>query len=359
MNILYLSAKKKWGGVVTWQVRTAQELEKRGHRVWMISNKDSSLSLHAPDDIHLLPVRTGMDFNPFLIAFLLRFIKKNDIELMATNIKKEVIAGGLAARLCRIPSVRFIGNEKDVDDSRRLQQYLVDQYIFPCHTCKELAQRKNPWLGDEVCRVIHIGHNRVIYTRDEVAAQRKQWGVPMDGIVVGFTGRLVRSKGIESLIKAFAEIASRRPQARLVITGEGKHRAEFQNLAHQLHLAERIIFTGFVPDPMLSAAAYDIAVLPSHYEAFPYTIVEYLAVGRPVVATGVGGVHEIISDGENGLIVQVQNVAQLSERILRLIDDPELRGQFSTAAARTIDRTYSEDRMIDQFEQFYQNCISQ
>ncbi len=357
MNILYLNSKKKWGGVVTLTVKTAQELQKRGHNVWIVSSSRSALSAHAPQDIQLVRRRSGMDFNPYFIAFIIRFIKTNSIELIVTNIKKEMIAGGMAARICGLTSVRLIGNEKDVDDSRLLQRLLVDKYIFPCRTTLELAQKKNPWLKEKDCRVIYNGVNLVEFDSEKVSDLRRRWGISQDGVIIGYTGRLVRSKGINTLIRAFAEVADKRPQAFLVLTGDGPHKSEFMELADKMNLAGRVIFTGFVTSPLLHAAAYDVGVLPSYKEAFPFAIVEYFAAGCPVVATRVGGVHEIITDGENGFTVPAQDATQLAERLLQMVDDPSLRERLRRGARKAIEEMFSQDRMIDGFERFYQECI--
>ena len=168
MNILYVSAKKKWGGVVSWQVHTARELEKRGHRVWIISAKNSALTRNAPKDIRLLAKKIGMNYSPLMIAYLIRFIKKENINVIASNIKKELIAAGAAARWCGIPSLRFIGNEKDFNNSRFLQKRLIDLYIVPCAKTKKLAMQRHRWLKEDDFAVIHIGHNLVHFPQQQI-----------------------------------------------------------------------------------------------------------------------------------------------------------------------------------------------
>jgi glycosyltransferase involved in cell wall biosynthesis len=356
MNVLYVSSKKGWGGVVSWQVRTAQALEKRGHSVWILSARKSALTRQAPADIRLIPVKFGMDYNPFLIFFLVRFIKKHGINLVASNIKKELIAGGIAARICRIPSVRFIGNEYDFQKIRSLQLRLIDGNVVPCEHTKKLIRDSYPWVPEPSLHVIHIGRNTARFTAGETAAQRASWGVPPDSLVIGVTGRLVRSKGAGFLIEAFSKIAGR-PGLHLVISGVGGDREFFEARVRELGLEGKVIFAGFVENTQLAAAAYDIAVLPSDYEGFPYTLVEYMSVGTPVISTRVGGTGEIVLDGKNGFLIEPRNVSQLADQLTVLINDKKLRSDFGRAAEETVHRHFSEDRMIDRFIELYGEMI--
>jgi len=356
MNLLYVSSKKTWGGVVSWQVRTAQELEKRGHTVWVLSARKSALTRQAPRDIRLIPVKFGMDYNPLLIFRLVRFIRKNRIDAVASNIKKELIAGGIAARICGIPSIRFIGNENDFQKIRFLQLRLVDRNVVPCEHTKKLILEQYPWVPERSLHVIHIGRNAARFSHEEIAAQRASWGVNRDDLVIGVTGRLVEAKGQGFLIRAFSRVAGR-PGLVLVIAGAGKDRGSFEAAARDLNLRGKVIFAGFVENTGLAAAAYDIAVLPSDYEGFPYALVEYMSVGTPVISTRVGGTDEIVQDGKNGFSIEPRNEDQLVERLSTLIEDPKLRREFGDAAGETIRLRFSEDLMIDRFIELYGEMI--
>jgi len=361
MKLLYVSSKKTWGGVVSWQVRTAQELEKKGHTVWILSARKSALTRQAPPGLRLIPVKFGMDYSPLLIFRLVRFIKRNRIDAVASNIKKELIAGGIAARICGIPSVRFIGNENDFQKIRRLQLRLVDRNVVPCEHTKRQILEQHPWVPAKSLDVIHIGRNPVRFSRGEIAAQRTTWGVRRNQLVIGVTGRLVEAKGQGFLIRAFSKVASREAAGRrdpvLVIAGAGRDRGSFEALAGELKLGGKVFFTGFVENTGLAAAAYDIAVLPSDTEGFPYALVEYMSAGTAVISTAVGGTPEIVRDGENGFLIEPRNEGQLAERLSRLVRDPKLRREFGRAARETIRSRFSEDRMIDRFISLYGGMI--
>ncbi|MBC8385631.1 MAG: hypothetical protein H8E57_08970 [Candidatus Cloacimonetes bacterium] len=102
MNILYLSSKKNWGGVVSWMIKTASGLEKKGHKVWILSHPDSQLNQNLPGWNRLISKKLGADYNPLMIAYIVYFIKNNKIDLLVTNIEKEISIGGVAAKICGI-----------------------------------------------------------------------------------------------------------------------------------------------------------------------------------------------------------------------------------------------------------------
>ncbi|MBN1782769.1 glycosyltransferase family 4 protein [bacterium] len=353
MNILYVSSKKNWGGVISLTVRTARELEKRGHRVWIVSARHSVLTRKAPKGIHLVPRKFGMDFNPATIYFLVRLIRKQQIDLVVTNIKKELSTGGVAARICGIPSVRLIGNERDFKNIRELHLRVIDQCILPCEYTRKTALEQVPWLPEHTLHVIYNGLDPAEFGRDEKAAVKRSWGLGPDDPVIGLTGRLVTSKGIDFLIRAFAGIAGRYPDWTLVITGRGKDGEIFKELARGLNMEKRILFPGFTSEPLASAAAYDIGILASDFEAFPYVVVEYMAAGVPVIATRTGGTEELVTHEKNGFIIEPRNEPELCRYLSLLMEDGKLRRSMGKAAAQSIGMKFSEQRMNDRFEEKY------
>lgn len=349
MNILFISSKKNWGGVVSWTARLAIGLQKN-HKTWVFSKEKSSFTRNAPEDINLIPVNIGMTGNPVLIAKTIAFCKKQKIDVIVTNIKKEVIVGGIAGRLLDIPVVRLIGNELNYDFAESNFKKYVTKDIVPCHHVKKLAMDKYKWVKDDKLEVIHIGVNSVKYTDEAVLAERIRWGVADDTIVIGITGRLAKGKGVDFLVRSFREIHMKHNNVVIVVTGAGDQRENLEKLVKDQDLEEKVIFAGFAPDPILSAAAYDIAVLASEYEAFPYTIVEYFSVGSAVITTDVGGATELVKHNENGLVVESGNIKDMSSAMSRLLEDKKLRDSFRKKSLEAIKNEFSEDIMINKFE---------
>jgi len=339
--------------------KTAAGLERRGHHVWIVTHPDCRFTRSTESRLKLIPKRLGMDFNPLAIGFLIRLIRKNRIDLVVTNIQKELIAGGIAARLCGIPNVRRIGNELDLNSKYRWRQRMfVDHSIVPCDAVLTRAMKKAKWLDPSAFSTIYNGRNVATYPVNEIEDQRRAWGLSTNDFIIGSTSQLTTPKNIDRLIHVFSRVRERHPACYLIITGEGPERANLETLSADLGISESVIFPGFSSDAMKTAASYDIAVCNSAIEGFPNSIVEYFAAGRPVIATNVGGIQEMLRDGENGILIESRNDDQLLSKLLLLIGNRDLRERLGREAVETIRSGFSEDMMIERLEALFQDVIA-
>lgn len=356
LNLLYISSKKKWGGVSSWMEKTALGLSRRGHRIWIVAHPKGRFMRSANRDLNLLPHKLGMDYNPFSILYLLYQIKKKRIDMVVTNIEKEVAIGGMAARLARIPNVRRVGREDDFNQRWKVKWHhrlFVDHCIVPCNLIRDNAVKRAPWLNPEKFITIYNGRNIHTFTSEQINRQRKQWGINSDTCVIGSTSQLSSSKGLEGLIRVFARITTHHPHTRLVITGEGKLKRDLMDLSGKLGIRTLVTFAGFSSDPLQTAAAYDIAVCNSLFEGFPNTVVEYFSAGRPVITTDAGGVTEMARHEDNALLIPCNDEKKLFSNLTRLIQSPHLRSHLGENAVKTIECGFSEKIMLDRLEKFY------
>jgi glycosyltransferase involved in cell wall biosynthesis len=178
--------------------------------------------------------------------------------------------------------------------------------------------------------------------REELRAE-----LGLAGDVLVFAGRLGPQKELGTGLAALVGV----PGVTLVVAGDGPERVALERRSAELGLDERVRFLGSVPrDRVLELfRAADASVLPSAWENFPHTVVEALAVGCPVIATAVGGVPEVIRDGENGLLVAPRDADALAAAIARFFGDAELRARLAAAAAPSV-AGYSEDAVFTAIE---------
>jgi glycosyltransferase involved in cell wall biosynthesis len=179
-------------------------------------------------------------------------------------------------------------------------------------------------------------------SRDELRAD-----LGIDGRTLVFAGRLGPQKALGVALAALVDVSD----VALVVVGDGPERAALEARAAELGLDGRVKFLGSVPrDAVLRLfGAADASVLPSSWENFPHTVVESLAVGCPVIATAVGGVPEVVRDGENGLLVAPNDPSALSAAISRFFSDAGLRERLSAAAAPSV-AGYSEESVFTTIE---------
>jgi glycosyltransferase involved in cell wall biosynthesis len=154
--------------------------------------------------------------------------------------------------------------------------------------------------------------------------------------LLAFAGRLTAAKNLDVALRALVAADS----ATLVVVGDGEERRALERTAAELGVASRTRFLGARPrgEVLGVLCSADVAVLPSAWENFPHAAVEALAMGTPVVATAVGGVPEIIRDGENGLLVPAGDVEAFSAAVVRVLDDDSLRDRLRTNAAASVER---------------------
>jgi len=160
--------------------------------------------------------------------------------------------------------------------------------------------------------------------------------------LVVFAGRLTAAKNLDVAVRA----VERLPEATLIVIGDGEERQRLEGTA-----GDRVRFVGARPrsEVLGFLAAADVAVLPSAWENFPHAVVEALAMGTPVVATRVGGVPEIVRDGQNGLLVEPGDDAGFASALERVVRDEDLRARLAAAAAASVER-FSSDAIYGELE---------
>ena len=174
-------------------------------------------------------------------------------------------------------------------------------------------------------------------------------------IVLGL-GRLVRDKGFDLAVEAFAQVRVRCPGARLALAGDGPERAALERQAAETGLDGAVEFRGWVaPEAVPSIIAESaVVVVPSRWrEAFCLVALEASLLARPVVVTAVGGLPEVVADGETGLVVAKEDAASLAAALARLLDDPALARRLGTEGARRARRLFGFEAYVDAHEELY------
>ncbi len=194
---------------------------------------------------------------------------------------------------------------------------------------------------------------------DEPARQavRAELGLSQDDLVVGTVSRFEPRKGHRYLIEAAARLADTFPRLRVLLVGDGPIMEEVAALAREAGIADRTVMTGFRTDVARMFAAMDVHVLTSLWEGLPRVLVQAAAVGRPSVTFACDGAHEIVDDGMNGFVVEMKNVAQLTDRLRVLLTDPETRERMGAAARRKVDDRWDRQEMVRRIENLYEDLL--
>ncbi|MCS7124306.1 MAG: glycosyltransferase family 4 protein [Candidatus Bathyarchaeota archaeon] len=266
------------------------------------------------------------------------------------------------------PFLGLNGNEKIVRSFNSLLRFFEHKLLersdkiiaVSTHTKMELLEHY-----DVSANKVHVIYNGVDINKfkptDEKDKVKREMGFVDDKVVL-YVGRLYRRKGLRTLLKAVPFILRKIKDVKFVISGKGfrNEEKELRVLASKLKVEKNVFFLGYTPDdklPKLYQAA-EVFVLPSVYEGMPFTLLEALASGLPVVATNVGGIPEVVNHGENGLLVKSQDLQGLVEGILYLLENPDFAHEMGLSGRKTVEKNFSWQKVARQVLEVYNEVLA-
>jgi hypothetical protein len=261
------------------------------------------------------------------------------------------LTAGAAAMLAGVPCVWFQVGTPRPDWLDRVATLMPARGVLVLSKAAASAQarvwpRRRQWL-------VHPGASLDAFDSSKLpsaAVARSRLGIPPDGPLIGMVGRLQRWKGIHVFVAAMARVHAVRPDVRAVIVGaphetEPRYADELRAQSHSLGLGGVVTFAGFQSNVPEWMQAMDVFVHASDREPFGIVVIEAMALGKPVIAGAGGGPAEIVTDGENGLLVPYGDEQSLAQAILRYLDDHAFAARLGAAArvraAVFDDRTYA------------------
>ena len=363
MNILYLTNHLNTGGITSYVLTLASGLKKRGHNIYLASGGGEMLASFQQNGIIYLPLplKTKAELSPqifFSALGLARIVRQYGIELIHANSRTTQVVACLTSRLRHIA---YISTCHGFFKKRILRR------LFPCWGNKVIAvseQVREHLLRDFKVEEtdIRLVNNGIDIDRFGIRdpayglSKKKELGLGQ-GPVVGIVARLSDVKGHVYLIEAMQEVMAVFPAVQLLIVGEGKMQTELMRLTRRLGIERRVFFLPSVRDTAGVLLAMDIFVLPSLREGLGLSLMEAMAMGLAVVASDIGGIKSLVRHGDNGLLVEAGNVRQLSAAILTLLKDKDKAKMLGRGARSTIEKNFSQDKMILATEKVYAECL--
>jgi glycosyltransferase involved in cell wall biosynthesis len=251
----------------------------------------------------------------------------------------------------------------DLDWRQRLPLLPVDCFIF---VSREARRQFGISLPDRKTRVIYDAIE--LPNEDTVSsglAVRDELGIPADCIVVGMVARVNPQKDYFTLASAAANVVRSHPNTRFLVVGDNsvvplnrEHYEEVTQALCRLGIQDHFVFTGHRDDVSRLIAAMDISVLVTHREGFGLCIAEAMAMRKPVVATAVGGLLEVVEAGVTGYLHRHENSDELAEMIVSLIDDPDAAESLGNAGYEHVRRNYSREAFDRDISAVYLDLIS-
>lgn len=361
-NVLHVQKSSGIGGSERHLLTLLPALAARGVDVAMLvlraGRGDVFTAALRAHGIPTVEIPAGPDVSPALVARLASTVLGRRPDLVHTHLIHADVHAQLAARLVGVPAVSTVHGahgfyrrqpykaaaaaagrlaRRTIAISRHVERMLVAGGIVP-------ASR---------VRVVHYGIDVSVWAPEAAAGARPAVG---DGgaacdLVVGIASRLIAGKGHDVLIRAAAQARCAGVELRVLVAGDGPERQRLEALVAQERIADAVFFLGFVADVASFMAACDVIAFPTLPwlgEGFGLAALEAMAVGRPVVASAVASLPEVVADGETGVLVEPGDPGSLAGALQTLASEPRRRQRMGVAGRERAAQCFSLDRMVDE-----------
>jgi glycosyltransferase involved in cell wall biosynthesis len=385
IKILRVIARLNMGGPTLHVAYLTEGLRKRGYDTTLVAGslargEDSMAFVADAHGVEIVRIdELGREISPLrdLMATirLARLIRKERPQILHTHTAKAGTVGRVAARLAgsRKPPIivhTFHGHvlRGYFGPVRSLLFRLLERWLARGTTALVAV---SPQVRDDLVAlgvapverfvVVRLGielDERVGPELNGRAETRRYLGISGDRFAVGWIGRMTAVKRTDDVLIAFKGLRDSGIDAVLCMVGDGPDRVLLERRARELGVTRDMVFLGYQEDVAPFYAAFDALVLPSENEGTPVSVIEALAAELPVVATRVGGVPDVVTDGEDGFLVDAGATDDLAERLGRLARDPELRARMGKKGRERVLPRYAVERLVDDVDELYRSLLS-
>ncbi len=365
-KILHLTTHLNIGGITTYIYLLGKGLDSAHYETSVFSSGGEMEKQFNKSGIrtYASPFRTKSELSPklyFAIPEVIRIIKNENINLLHAHTRVTQVMAWWIQKITGIPYVSTChGFYK-----RRLGRRLL-----PAWGNKVIAI--SPPVADSLVNEFKVPAEKVktilnaidIDTLEDLVRQKNQSSITIEydlqstKPILGIVARIVKDKGHEYLLKAFAQLLPQYPDLKLLVVGTGSYLSDVKKLADQLSLTKNLTFVGNLNDVTKALAVIDIFILPAVWrEGFGLSIVEAMALKKPVIATNIWALNSLVQNKVNGLLIQPKNVTELASAITELIENQDLRRAVGEKAYKTVQEQFSIKRMTRDFDRLYQQIL--
>ncbi len=350
-SFLFVDTEKVWRGGQEQLFTLARGLRQRGHEVHLAHPPDSALGTRCGSIGAILhPLAIGSEISFAALLRLYFVIKSVHPDILAFNTPKAILLGSLASRFAPA-GIRIVFRRVDFPlgksvFSRLKYTWGIDGVI----TISDSIRNRLRSAGVPAAKIVTIYEGIDLPLYPEADRCRR----PGEPLTVGVVSHLSREKGISRLVEAASLLPESNKKFRFVIVGEGECLGELKELVRKKGL-ENFHFMGFRSDVPRLMGSFDVFALPSLSEGLSSAILEAMASSLPIVASDVGGIPELVRNGENGLLTPPGDPAALAKAIQWMADNPEICLRTGRINRRKVEERFTMEHKINKTEEL---CIS-
>lgn len=309
-------------------------------------------------NVHFIPQKkSGVDYFSFLkVAAVLR---REKVDIIHTHNTQPLIDGTLGALLSGVKTIVHTDHARDFPDKRRYMfaEWCMSHFVYKMvgvsdHTVANLRKYELIPLKKiaTIPNGIDAGRYQISIDKNR---KRDELEITLKGPIIGLGVRIAKQKGITYLLQAMPAILNQFPDLSLVIAGNGNLMEALKQEARELNIERHVFFIGPRLDMPELLKLFDLYVLPSLWEGLPMVLLEAMAAGCPIVATDVGGNAHAITDGYNGTLVEPRNPHKLSESVINLLEQPNVRETYIRNGFKIFNERFSAEIMTRRYEDLY------
>lgn len=360
MRILHTESSTELGGQEYRTLYEARGMMDRGHDVLLAVSPGSRLAEEGrKTGVRVELIKMVRSRWVLLIADFAALMRRFQPQIVNTHNSLDSWTASIACKVSRPRPkvVRTRHKSTPIANTRRhrlLYQTLPDAIVTTGELIRKTMIQDN---GIDPARIVSIPTGVDLHTfrpRCSVLELRSQLGVPARSSIVGTIAFLRSYKGVDHFLQAARLVVHGQPDVWFLVVGEGPERGRLEFMISDLGLEEHVRFLGFREDIPELLSIFDVFVLSStRGEGVPQALVQAMAMGKAVVATRVGGIPEVVQDGQTGLLCSADHPAELASAISRLLNDHALRARLGEAARELVVRSMSVEQMLNATESLY------
>lgn len=361
LNVLMLALNSSIGGTEQMILSLLRHLNKERFNCTLCTLVgDGTLVAEARrSGIRAVDLRMRGPLDLRIVGKLKALIKDGRVDILHTYLYHANILGRIMGRFLDVPAV--ISTQRSTDNWRLFYHRLIDRWtagMADVIISNSLAGKRRlvqiEKIPDDKIKVIYNGIEvNAAAAEKRGAALRRSLGIAEGAPVIVTVANLKHSKGLSYLVRAMPHVVRFYPEVKLVVVGYGPLKTELEDLAKELGVGKSVIWAGYQSDAVGHISFCDIFVLPSLWEGTPVALMEAMALGKPVIATEVGGVAEIVDHFRNGFLIPPRDTVWLYEAVLTLLSNPLLRRRFGQKAREKIEKDFPLHTMVRETEELY------
>lgn len=370
LGLLYVIDGLEFGGGERVFLQLAEGF-KDNYRIYVAAEAGGSFEKKIKNmHIRFLPVEMKKQLSLKPILQIKGIIQKYHINILHSQGARVDFYSRIAGKIAGVPYIVStiampvegfdVGNlkKKIYRFADYLTERFVDRFIVVSESLKHMLTGKRGIPAHRVARIyngIELDRYRPSRSRNAI---KKSWGIYEDAPVIGSFGRLVWQKGFKYLLRAIPQIIMKIENAKFLIAGDGKLRADLEKLAAELKITDNVIFTGYRTDINFLLDCIDILVVPSVKEGLPMIILEAMAMAKPIVASRIPGIIEQISDKKEGLLITARSPVEIASAVLNLTENKTFAIKLGNAARKKAEALFSVEKMLAETKQVYVSLYS-